>query len=82
MPGPHFSVTPNLDNPIYPAPVVVVIASALAEGSTSTRDALQGGGIEANTLHSPTTCVSLQQMMTVFRNAIRLTPPPCLSIPT
>ena len=61
---------------VYPAAKIAVVLEGLAAEGVSAAAALQGVGLSLDELRSPTTLVSVTQVVQVYRNAIRLSHDP------
>lgn len=70
---------PSFDERVYPAHKVAALVSALAENGIAATEALSGSGIAESRLSVPATRISYRQMLTVFRNALRLSSDPALA---
>jgi AraC-like DNA-binding protein len=64
------------DEKIYPVAKLATIVEALAAEGVRLHDALRGVRLDANTLSSPQTCVSLNQIIACCRNALTLSQDP------
>jgi AraC-like DNA-binding protein len=71
-------VKPSVADRIYPPTKLSAVVDALVAGGVLNEEALQDVGVGANELHSPDTLISLEQLLTVCRNAIRLSRDPSL----
>ncbi len=74
---PMYRALPSFDARVYPAHKVAALVAALAEDGVPAEQALSGSGIAQARLHD--TRISYQQVQTVFRNALRLSPAPALA---
>jgi AraC-like DNA-binding protein len=61
---------------VYPAAKIAVVVEGLAAEGVSAAAALQGVGLSLDELRSPTTLVSVTQVVQVYRNALRLSRDP------
>jgi AraC-like DNA-binding protein len=61
---------------VYPAAKIAVIVDNLAAEGVSSLAALQGVGLSLDELRSPTTLVSVTQVVVAYRNALRLSRDP------
>jgi len=57
---------------VYPAAKIALVVKALAEEGFDARTALRGADLSVEQLRSPTVTVSRNQVLVVFRNALRL----------
>ena len=57
---------------IYPAAKIAVVVDGLAAEGVSSAAALQGVGLSLDELRSPTTLVSVTQVVVAYRNSLRL----------
>ena len=71
---------PSFEHRIYPAHKVAALVGVLVEKGVSAADALAGSSLSEGRLNAAATRVSYQQMLTVFRNALRLSPDPALAL--
>jgi AraC-like DNA-binding protein len=71
---------PSFEHRIYPAHKVAALVSALVEKGVPAADALAGSGLTEGRLNAAATRVSYKQMLTAFRNALRLSPDPALAL--
>ena len=71
---------PSFEHRIYPAHKVAALVGVLVENGVAVADALSGSGITENQLHSSATRISYRQTLTVFRNAMRLSPDPATAL--
>ena len=71
---------PSLEHRIYPTHRVAAIVAVLAQNGIPAADALSGSGIAESRLLAPATRISYRQILTVFRNALRLSPDPALAL--
>jgi AraC-like DNA-binding protein len=71
---------PGFKHRIYPAHKVAALVGVLVEKGVPVADALAGSGLTDSRLNASATRVSYQQMLTVFRNALRLTPDPAVAL--
>src|SRR5271165_6438804 len=56
---------------VYPAAKIAVVVEGLAAEGASAVAALQGTGVAPDELRSPTTLVSVTQVIAAYRNALR-----------
>jgi AraC-like DNA-binding protein len=75
-----YRTPPNFEERIYPAHKVAALGGALLDAGVPVAEALAGSGISESRLHAPATRISYRQMLTVFRNAHRLSPDPALGL--
>ena len=61
---------------VYPAAKIAVVVDGLAAEGVSAAAALQGTGVAPDELRSPTTLVSVTQVIAAYRNALRLSRDP------
>ena len=61
---------------IYPASKIAIVVDALAAEGAAAEEALRGTGLTATELRSPTTQVSVNQVIEVYRNALRISKAP------
>ena len=64
------------DEKVYPAAKIALVVDALRENGVAPDEALQGAHVSAAELNSPATRISLNQVLAVYRNAVRLAPHP------
>ena len=65
-----------MDEKIYPLVKIALVVDALSEAGVAPSEALRGVNISAKELYSAATRVSLDQVVAVYRNAVRLAPFP------
>ena len=70
----------SFEHRIYPAHKVAALVGLLVEKGVPAADALAGSGLSDSRLNVSATRVSYKQMLTVFRNAMALTPDPALAL--
>lgn len=79
-PGPVSDRVPVLgvgwEQRVYPAAKIALIVDALAEEGVTEAEALRGTGVSARDLRSPSTQISVNQVIATCRNAIRLSRAP------
>jgi AraC-like DNA-binding protein len=68
------------NNKDYPIQKLAAVVAALAEEGISAESALNGTGIEPGELRSPTSKMSLAQLLTAYRNAIELSRDPLFAL--
>ena len=71
-------VKPSASDRIYRPTKLAAVVDTLNEDGVSPEEVLRGVGVEVDDLHSPDTLISLEQLLTVCRNAIRLSRDPSL----
>ena len=71
---------PSLEHRIYPTHRVAAIIAVLAQDGIPAAEALSGSGIAESRLLAPATRISYKQMLTVIRNALRLSPDPAFAL--
>jgi AraC-like DNA-binding protein len=71
---------PNFEPRIYPAHKVAAVVTVLAEAGVPAAEVLAGTGLGNERLNAASTRVSYRQVLTVFRNAMRLGPEPGLAL--
>jgi AraC-like DNA-binding protein len=64
------------DEKVYPVAKIALVVDALRESGVAPDEALQGAHVSAAELNSPVTRISLNQVLAVYRNAVRLAPHP------
>jgi hypothetical protein len=64
------------DEKVYPVAKIGLVVDALRESGVAPDEALQGAHVSAAELNSPAARVSLNQVLAVYRNAVRLAPHP------
>src|SRR5271170_6907029 len=69
---------PGVSDKIYPSAKLAAVVEALVEEGVSLSAALRGVAVKPDELHSPLTLVSLEQLLTACKNAIRLSRDPSL----
>ena len=75
-----YRAPPSFEHRIYPTFRVAAIVGALAENGIPAAEALSGSGIAESQLLDPVARISYRQTLTVFRNALRLSPDPAFSL--
>lgn len=75
-----YRTPPSLNEKLYPAHKLAMVVGVMNEDGIAVAQALSGTGIEASQLHSAATRVSYAQLLTVFRNALRLSSDPALGL--
>jgi AraC-like DNA-binding protein len=64
---------------VYPATKLAMVTDALIAAGAPSPEALRGTRLTLDELHTPTTQISLDQLIAGYRNAIRLVPDPALA---
>jgi hypothetical protein len=64
------------DEKVYPVAKIGLVVDALRESGVAPDEALQGAHVSAAELNSPAARISLNQVLEVYRNAVRLAPHP------
>ena len=75
-----YRAQPSFEHRIYPVHKVAAVVSVLVADGIPATEALSGSGIVESRLHAPDTRISYRQMLTVFRNALRLSSDPALAL--
>jgi AraC-like DNA-binding protein len=70
---------PGPSDKVYPATKLAAIVETLVADGAQVREALRDVGVGPDELHSPETLVSLHQLLTTCRNALRLSRDPSLA---
>jgi hypothetical protein len=65
-------VKPNASDRIYGPTKLAAVVDTLREDGISPKEVLRGVGVDADELHSPNTLISLEQLLSGCKNAIRL----------
>ena len=63
-----------MDEKVYPVAKIALVVDALRESGVAPDEALQGAHVLAAELNSPAARISLNQVLVVYRNAVRLAP--------
>jgi AraC-like DNA-binding protein len=71
-------VKPNASDRIYGPTKLAAVVDTLREDGISPKEVLRGVGVDADELHSPNTLISLEQLLSGCKNAIRLLRDPSL----
>lgn len=74
------TMTHHTQSRIYPANKLLVAVAAMEEEGITATQALQGTGIEPQELKSPTTKISIAQLLASYRNALKYSPDPAFAI--
>jgi AraC-like DNA-binding protein len=64
------------DDKVYSVAKIALVVDALREGGVTPDEALEGAHVLAAELNSPAARISLNQVLAVYRNAVRLAPNP------
>ena len=71
---------PDFNQRIYPAHKVAAVVNTLGNAGVQAAALLAGSGLSEDRLGSAATRISYGQMLTVFRNALRLSPDPAFAL--
>ncbi|VTU25672.1 Virulence-regulating protein VirS [Variovorax sp. SRS16] len=72
--------TPSFEHRIYPAHKIAALVGVLVDKGVPAAEVLAGSGLAESRLNAAATRVSYRQMLTVCRNAMRLSPDPAVAL--
>lgn len=71
---------PSIDDRVYPAYKIALLVEVLREDGVAPTDALRGSALDTEALLQPATRISYRQLLTVFGNALALSPDPAIAL--
>jgi AraC-like DNA-binding protein len=71
---------PDFEPRVYTPQRIAAVVATLAEDGVAAAEVLRGSGVGEAELHTPATRISYAQVVTVFRNALRLSRDPAVAL--